>query len=98
MEAVLSKAEDSFGGRSKTQAVLEKWGLELTVNDWNTGAKGKKKPQPLYVDRPTVCFWRNRTSRRRSSDEERLFRTLWSVFTQAFSAKMTHLQIYIPRI
>jgi hypothetical protein len=42
MEVVLSTGETSFGGNSKTWGVLEKWGLELTVNDWNTGAKKKK--------------------------------------------------------
>jgi hypothetical protein len=91
MERFYPKQGASFGRSLKAWAVLEKWGLELTVNDWNTGAKKKKKTQLLYVDRPTVCFWRNRTSRRRSSDEERLFLTLRSAFMQVFSAKMTHL-------
>jgi hypothetical protein len=36
---ILSKAEVSFGGSWKTCGVLEEWGLELTVNDWNTSAK-----------------------------------------------------------
>ena len=49
MEVVLFKGEASFGGSSKTPGVLEKWGLELTVNDWNTGAKKKRKKAQLYM-------------------------------------------------